>query len=56
MHENIAKSDEIEWYITRTQRRLGPMLAGKVLLNPVSEPLNALTKKGKKAYGRDVRL
>ena len=31
-----------------TQRALGPMLSGQVMLNPVSKPLNALEKQEKK--------
>ena len=40
-----------------TQRRLGPMISGKVLLNPVSLPLNALIKKEKPvAYVREPKM
>ena len=40
-----------------TQRHLGPMISGKVLLNPVSLPLNALTKKEPKvAYKRKSKM
>ena len=40
-----------------TQRHLGPMVSGKVLLNPVSLPLNALTKKEPKvAYKRKSKM
>ena len=40
-----------------TQRRLGPMISGKVLLNPVSLPLNALIKKEKPvAYVRNSKM
>ena len=40
-----------------TQRHLGPVISGKVLLNPVSLPLNALTKKEPKvAYVRKSKM
>ena len=39
------------------ERRLGPMISGKVLLNPVSLPLNALIKKEKPvAYVRNPKM